>query len=229
MCDERLFVAQIESLPQEIKASVVSFDKDDTIEAYARKVLNTIDRWPEAAVVLIGLSMGGIVAMECIRQAADRICAVVLLDTNPLADMPTKRAPRLNQIERALNGELETLLIEEMKPMYLAPDNQANSTILNLVLAMAADLGPEVFERQSNALMNRRDYSDTLATWHKPALIIYGLHDQLCPPERHQTMHRLMRMSKLRVIDDSGHLPTLESPDQVNIHLQEFLVTIDEH
>jgi pimeloyl-ACP methyl ester carboxylesterase len=231
MCDERLFSSQIQALSELCDCVVADFDHCNSITDYAEQVLELVRSHEFEAThptlnILAGLSMGGIVLMECIRLAPELIDAIVLMDTNPFAEDPDRRLLRQPQIQRVLDGELETILIEEMKPLYLAPVNRSNDALLCLVLDMARKLGPVVFAEQSQALMNRRDNSETLSAWEKPALIIYGAHDQLCPKERHVRMHELMPQSSLVEIADAGHLPTLEMPNVVNESLRCFLKSL---
>jgi pimeloyl-ACP methyl ester carboxylesterase len=231
MCDERLFSSQIQALSELCDCVVADFDHGDSITDYAEQVFELVrshdneDAQPSLNI-LAGLSMGGIVLMECIRLAPELIDAVVLMDTNPFAEDPDRRLLRQPQIQRVLDGELETILIEEMKPLYLAPVNRSNDALLSLVLDMARKLGSEVFAQQSQALMNRRDNSGALAAWKKPALILYGAHDHLCPKERHVQMLELMPQSLLIEIADAGHLPTLEMPIVVNETLRTFVKSL---
>jgi pimeloyl-ACP methyl ester carboxylesterase len=171
---------------------------------------------------LAGLSMGGIVAMEMVAQAPGRISRLALLDTNPMAEMESFKARRGPQIERALNGELESVMRNEMKPHYLA-DGPDRSAILDLCMAMALGLGPDVFARQSAALRDRPDQQDTLAAFKGPALVLMGKDDRLCPLDRHELMHRLMAHSTLAIIEGAGHLPTLEKPQETAGHIRDWL------
>ncbi|HLQ19034.1 MAG TPA: alpha/beta hydrolase, partial [Tabrizicola sp.] len=100
---------------------------------------------------LAGLSMGGIVAMEILRQAPDRVTRLALLDTNPRAETPVAQARRAAQIDRALAGDLDGVMRQDMKPNYLSPGPN-KAAILDLCMDMALTLGPEVFARQSRAL-----------------------------------------------------------------------------
>lgn len=163
-----------------------------------------------ARFALAGLSMGGIVAMEILRQAPDRVERLALLDTNPLAEAPEVQARRAPQIERALAGGLDTVMRDEMKPNYLAnPDDMAT---LDLCMDMARALGPDVFQSQSLALRDRPDQCDTLARFTGPALVLMGELDRPCPRDRHELMHRLMPQSNFVIVPDAGHLPPLEQP-----------------
>ncbi|MGY6695771.1 MAG: alpha/beta fold hydrolase [Roseinatronobacter sp.] len=164
-----------------------------------------------ARFALAGLSMGGIVAMEIVRQASDRVERLALLDTNPLPEAPEIQARRASQIKRALAGGLDAVIRDEMKPNYLA--NRADTATLDLCMDMARALGPEVFHRQSLALRDRPDQCNTLARFTGPALVLMGEHDRPCPRDRHELMHRLMPQSQFVIVPDAGHLPPLEQPD----------------
>jgi len=159
---------------------------------------------------LAGLSMGGIVAMEMLEQAPDRIARLALLDTNPLAESPEVRARRAGQIDRALSGGLDGVMTQELKPNYLA--DPSDTATLELCLDMARALGPEVFRAQSLALRDRPDRTRTLARFTGPALVLMGAQDRPCPRDRHDLMHALMPQSRLVIVPDAGHLPPLENP-----------------
>ena len=171
---------------------------------------------------LAGLSMGGILAMEILRQAPDRITRLALLDTNPRAETAVAQSRRGPQIARALAGDLEGVMRHDMKPNYLAPGPN-KPTILDLCMDMALILGPEVFARQSRALRDRPDQQTTLAAFKGPALVLMGAEDRLCPLDRHRLMHELMPQSRLHIIPDAAHLPPLEQPEATLRALRDWL------
>ena len=190
----------------------------DTVQSLAAAILHTAP--PRFA--LAGLSMGGIVAMEILAQAPDRVERLALLDTNPRAETPDAQAARAPQIAKALAGNLAAVLRDEMKPNYLAP-GPGQKPILDLCMAMALTLGPQVFVRQSTALRNRPDQTAALAAFHGPALVLMGEQDRLCPRDRHDQMHALMPQSRLAIVPDAAHLPTLENPTATAAHLRRWL------
>lgn len=171
---------------------------------------------------LAGLSLGGILAMEILRQAPARVTRLALLDTNPRAEMPEVQARRAPQIARALAGNLEGVMRDDMKPNYLAPGPRKDE-ILNLCMDMALSLGPETFARQSRALRDRADQQATLAAYKGPALVLMGAEDRLCPLDRHQLMHVLMPQSQLRILPAAAHLPPLERPAETAAALRDWL------
>lgn len=217
MCDARLFAPQIAAFSRQ-RAVHVAPILGDTIETAATLILK--DAPPDFA--LCGLSMGGIVAMEILRQAPERVTRLALLDTNPRAEASEVQAHRLPQIEKVQSGHLIEVMRDEMKPRYLT-DGPNREAILNLCMDMAKSLGPDAFVNQSRALAHRPDQTETLRKSDVPALVLCGRDDGLCPVHRHELMHNLLRNSRLEIIENAGHLPTLEQPEQTTAALSRWL------
>lgn len=213
MCDARLFGPQIERFGSDYDVVVGDLRGADSIAGLADAVLRDITA---PRFNLAGLSMGGIVAMAVMGRAPERVARVALLDTNHRAD-PTERRPiRNRQIEAVRNGGLRDVIVEEMKPNYLAAGNRGNQALLNLLVEMALDVGADAFETQSVALRDRPDQSMVLTSWSKPALILCGAEDALCSPDRHREIAGLMRDATLVIVPEAGHISTLERPEDVN-------------
>ena len=218
MCDGRLFAPQLAAFTSERPVMVIPPISAASMTALAQHVLKIApDKF-----ALVGLSMGGIVAMEVMRLMPVRVTRLALFDTNPLADPPEKAPIRREQVNKVRAGKLTSVMREEMKPLYLAP-GPAQSAILDLCMEMAEALGADAFEQQTQAIASRPDQCDTLRTVKVPTLVACGEKDQLCPVERHQLIHELVEGSCLEVIPNAGHLPTLEQPEQSNKLLQEWL------
>ncbi len=216
MCDARMWGAVPDALgPRAIHHAVPV--EGACMAAMAAAIL----RDAPARFALAGLSLGGIVAMAMLEQAPERVERLALLDTNPLAEAPDVQARRAPQIARALAGDLDGVMRDEMKPNYLA--DPSDIATLDLCLEMARALGPQVFHRQSLALRDRADQQATLRGFTGPALVLMGEHDRLCPHDRHALMHALMPQSKLVLVPDAGHLPPLEQPDATRTALKEWL------
>ncbi|MCV3270427.1 alpha/beta fold hydrolase [Roseobacter sinensis] len=218
MCDARLFGPQIAELSADTAVMVAPITQGERIEEIASGLL---DQLP-VRFALAGLSMGGIVAMEILRRAPDRVSRIALMDTNPLAETPQVAAAREPQIVAARTGRMLDVMRDEMKPNYLAP-GPYRQEVLDLVMDMADALGPEVFVRQSRALQRRRDQQSTLRKCKVPALVLCGAHDALCPVKRHEAMSELIPYATLRVLEQSGHLPTLEQPGETTQALRDWM------
>jgi pimeloyl-ACP methyl ester carboxylesterase len=166
--------------------------------------------------------MGGIVALEIWRQASERVTHLALLDTTCYADRPERRELRLEQIARVETGGLREVTAS-LKPLYLSNRNRNDSGLLQAILDMGLSLGADVFRRQSLALRDRRDNSETLPTIDCPALVLCGREDQLCPVEWHAMMANAIPHADLVVLADCGHLSAMEEPEAVTAALQRLL------
>ncbi len=217
MCDERLWQHQTRSLP--FPAIHADTTTSDSIGGLAERALSDApDRF-----AMVGLSMGGIIAFEIWRQAPERVTHVALLDTNPHADAPARRPIRMQQIEAVLAGGLREVAIEQLKPLYLAEANRDDEALLQILLDMALDLGPDVFESQSIALRDRVDSVPTLPTINCPTLVLCGAEDHLCPVEYHELMATQIPGATLEVVENCGHIASLEQADRVTDALRRLL------
>lgn len=206
MCDARLWAGSVRAaLPGAVDADTT---RDDSIAAMAARALSAT----AGPLLPVGFSMGAIVALEMARQAPERLTGLVLLDANPAADLPERAAVRPRQQADVRAGRLEAVVVGELKPRYLARANRGDRVLLDLLRAMALDLGPDVFVAQSEALRTRADLRDVLPALDIPVLVACGAEDALCPPAWHQAMAAGARHATLHVIADAGHMLPLEQP-----------------
>ena len=219
MCDERIFAPQIEELVSKRSVHVADISKHDNISDLAADVLSNAP----PKFCLVGHSMGGIVAMEICAQDPKRIEKLVLIDTNPLAELEEVKLKREPQISDALSGKLINVIRDEMKPNYLA-SSENQDIILNICMEMALSLGPKVFINQSRALQTRADQQSNIQSINIPVLIMCGSEDKLCTVERHEMMHNMISNSELKIINNAGHMPTLEQPSETTEVLKEWLM-----
>lgn len=218
MSDDRLFTPQIRALGSERAITIAPITQGERIEGI---VENLLPQLPER-FALAGLSMGGIVAMEVLNRAPERVTRICLMDTNPQAETPPIAAAREPMIVGARAGRLDEVMREAMRPEYLAP-GPGRVEVLNLMFQMARELGPDVFIRQSRALQRRPDQQATLRKCKVPALILCGELDPLTPVRRHEFMAGLIPDARLKIIEDAGHIPTLEQPEATTQALRDWL------
>lgn len=220
MCDARVWTPQIEALQTLANIDVVDLTGADTLTGQARVVIGAIGSQPCA---IAGLSMGGIVAMEVMRLAPERVTHVALWDTNPGVFTNDQRRQRDHQIKRAELGELERMTREEFAPLYLGELSSSRPDLVETLVEMANDMGIDVFRRQSLALRDRHDNWPVLPTIAVPTLVGCGEDDQACPAARHRIMAERIPNADLVLIPNCGHLTTLERPDAVNAAMISWL------
>ena len=211
MCDSRLFQPQINEFSKQYMVCTTPASSSDTIENISSEIL----RYLPTKFTLVGLSMGGILAMEIIKKVPERVMKIVLMDTNYKSETAEIKSRRLPQIKLANEGRLEDIMCQQIQNNYLRTDKK-NQEIFDLCLSMATDLGKEIFINQSKALATRKDYKSTLKNIKVPSLIICGEHDRICPMKVHIEMEILIENSTLEIIPNAAHLPTLEQPSYLN-------------
>jgi len=221
LCTDRLFEPQIAFFKGHREVIVANFSNCDSIEAMAAKVLSEAP----AEFALAGLSMGGIVAFEMFRQAPQRIKRIAFLDTNPRDELPDNVPVRHQQINNIAQGGVEslmTLVSQQLMPKY-AFDSEQQLKLEPLVMEMALDVGADEFMNQWRALASRADSWSTLKDIRCPTLILCGVHDALCNERLHRDMALEVKHARLDIIDEAGHLSTLDAPEQVNQALEKWL------
>ena len=218
MADARLFLPQLVALGTRYSVQVVLPTHGDSVEDMSQFVL---DQAP-AKFALIGQGLGGAVALDVLRRAAERVTRVVLISTPPLSESPQVAAQREMRIVAARSGRLGQAMAEEI-PMEALADTEWRTDVLALVRDMAFGLGEGVFLRQTRAMQRRPDQQKTMRRIKIPALIMAGEADTLLPVKRQEFTAGLMPYGKICVIAEAGHLPSLEQPDAVSQVIETFL------
>ena len=218
MCDARVFWPQIVALSRDRAVMVAPVCGAERIADAAAALIGQLP----ARFSLAGQGLGGMVAMEVLHRAPERVARLCLMDTDPQAETPQMAARREPWIVRARAGRLDEVMQEVLPAAHLAPGAR-RIEVLNRLHAMARDLGPGVFERQCRALQRRGDHQGTLRRCKVPALVLCGEHDVTNPVKRHEFMARLIPDARLQVIPGAGAVPTLENPARVSAALAEWL------
>ena len=224
LCSPRLFAPQLAALGDVAEIVVPDWRKAplsifDSWEKTARWVT---DQMPSENFALAGLSLGGMIAVEIMQIAAGRVTRLALLDTGMRAQNPTEQAIRRARIRLANEGRFELVLGLQMSrfiPAYRLPDK----ALVDEVVAMCTETGVEIYKRQEE-LAGRacrppaRPAEDRLP------------HDRGLRPRRSATplflseeIAAAIRGSELIVIEQCGHLITMEKPEETNAILRERL------
>lgn len=217
MCDGRLFQAQKASLSRN---GYLCLDGDITRSASIESIAHDVLTDAPKKFALAGLSMGGIVALEIVRQAPDCVTHLALLNTTAHADRVQEQ--RKTQICKVAEGKLSLVMQEELKPNYLAKCNRTSER-LKLLTDMGLKLGEGVFAQQSIALMNRCSAHDILHNISCPTLVMTGRDDMVCTPEIHIELANAIPDAALSIIANCGHLSTMEQPQIVTSALLDLL------
>lgn len=218
LCDAALWQPQVDALSDIADCRVADLTSQDSIVAMADSVLGAM---PER-FALAGLSMGGYVALEIMARAPQRVARLALLDTRPQADDPEQRKRRRGLIELAEKGQFKGVT-PRLLPLFIHPERLDDAALTGTITRMAEHVGKDAFVRQQRAIMSRRDQTSTLVGIHVPTLVLCGREDALTPLADHKAMAAGIAGARLVVIEDCGHLATLERPAEVNAALRRWL------
>jgi pimeloyl-ACP methyl ester carboxylesterase len=217
ICDARLWRDVIDGLATTIAPMVADLRLDDTIAAMASRTLAAAP--PRFA--LAGLSMGGYVALEIMRQAPERVTHLALFDTSARADTEERRETRRKGIEMIGQGKFigvsRGLLGSLVAPHHLG------TPLAEEVQAMSERVGGAVYISQQKAIMNRVDSLPHLAAIDVPTLVGVGALDKMTPPELAEEMAAHIPGAELVTFPDAAHLPTMENPAPVVDAMRDWL------
>lgn len=218
LCDQRLWKAQIEGLTHAASCTVADVTQADSVAGMATAA---IARMPPGPFAVAGLSMGGYVALEVMRQAAARVTGLALLDTNARADSEQATDDRRRMMKMS-ETDFDRV-VNALMPKLLLPAHMRDAALVATVKAMAASVGKAAYCRQQEAIIGRVDSRPLLAKIRVPTLLLCGREDALTPVALHQEMANAIEGARLVIADQCGHLSTLEQPRLVTLNLVHWL------
>jgi len=215
-CTSRLYAEQVPALWQFGPVTVADHRRENTMADLARSILSNAP----PSFALVGLSMGGYIALEIMRQAPERVSKLALLDTTARPDSPEQTKVRNEQIAIAGSGGYGKIPYAAM-PMLL--HSHENAALRNIILQMATETGADAFIRQQQAIMGRADSRPLLAAIRCPTLVLVGEQDRLIPPDRSQELAAGIAGARYVTVPDCGHVSTIEQPQATTQALVEWL------
>jgi pimeloyl-ACP methyl ester carboxylesterase len=210
LCDAALWRHQTTHLADQYEVQVADLTQDNSVGAMAQRALAAAP----PTFALAGLSMGGYVAQEIMRQAPERVERLALVDTNARADTEEQRKNRAALISMADVGKFKGVT-PRLLPNLIHPSRMEDPSVAGVVMEMAERVGQQAFKHQQEAIMNRKDGRGDLEAIRVPTLILAGRQDALCPPKVQDEMMERLANGKLVLIEDCGHLAPLERPEAV--------------
>jgi pimeloyl-ACP methyl ester carboxylesterase len=216
-CSPRLYEEQVPVLWELGQVTVADHRRDETMAAIANNILDAAPK----RFRLAGLSMGGYISLEIMRQAPERVAKLALLDTSarPETSQQTERRKKLMAL-----AELDRLIEinDVLWPNLVHKSKIADTTLRASVDKMAYETGAKAFIRQQKAIIGRADSRPLLPAIECPTLIIVGDSDQLTPPAHAKEIAEGIRNARFETIARCGHMSTMEEPHQVTTLLMDF-------
>jgi pimeloyl-ACP methyl ester carboxylesterase len=220
LCDAALWEPQLSDLADIADFFVADLTEQETMKDMAAAVLRDAP-WKEFA--LAGLSMGGYVAQEIMRQAPQRVKKLALLDTRSRPEEPLETERRHQFIKLAQSERGFTPVTTRLLPFLLHPSRVKDAPLVKVIREMAERIGVDAYVRQQTAIISRPDFRPDLSKIRCPTLVLCGREDQLTPVSDSEFIAAAVPGAKLVVVEECGHMSTLERPVEVNRAMRKWL------
>ena len=200
--------------------------EDFSIELFVNDLLGLMDALKIEKAMLCGLSMGGYIALNAIENYPERFNALILCDTNCVADTPEAVEKRMMTIESIDKYGIGPYANESIKNLFSPMSFVTNQEKIAVVKEMIMETSVKTLSATLLALAKRKETCNKLAKIEVPVLILVGEDDKITPPAAARRMHKNIKRSILNVIEDAGHLSNIENSHEFNIHLGKFVSTV---
>ena len=220
LCDAALFGLQVATLAEDAEIWIPDVSRHANLREIGEAILRDV---PHRTFALAGLSMGGYIAMELMRQAPERVTRLALLDTRATPDTEEESERRRELVRLAQTERGFTPVTSRMLPLLVHSSRIRDTQLVQIIRDMAERTGIEGFVRQQTAIIGRPDSRPLLDEISVPTLVLCGRQDAITPLGAHEEMAQRIAGAKLTIIEECGHLSTLERPDAVNSALRDWM------
>jgi 3-oxoadipate enol-lactonase len=196
-----------------------------TLEGHVDDLIALMDYLLIDSTAIVGLSMGGYIALRALERNPERFAAAVLCDTSSAADTNEGRLNRAKAITDIMKRGSAAFAGEFLQKVFAPGSFQRVPDEIALIRDIITRTPPRVIAGMQLALAARTDTTASLDALHIPTLILVGEHDAITPPEASRAMHKRIAGSALHIVPDAGHMSPMENPGVVNAHVMQFLRT----
>ena len=221
-CDARLFEPLLRRLAVPIVTVVDMGGAETTPELAARILREAPERFS-----LLGFSLGGIVALEMVAQAPERVARLALIDTTARPDPKDNALRRRATVAKAREEGMDTYVADAWTNL-VAPDNASDGELRDLITAMARDAGADRLAAQAEVAINRADSRPRLREIAVPTVVLAGESEQVCPLAAHAELAAGIAGARYFTIPKAGHFAPLENPAAVARHVRDWLDWTDD-
>jgi pimeloyl-ACP methyl ester carboxylesterase len=199
--DERMWEPQVAVLAGHDAVTPNLYDLGgNSIDGWAERILDEVD----GDLVAVGASMGGYVALAMARREPERIRGLLLAGARATADPPDRRAVR-DEMIRVVQVEGIEGWNREFSPAG-PPDRPTDELV-----------------RGIEALRDRPDATDVVASFTGPLVVVVGDQDDILPVEEARQIAQSAPNGRFEVVAGAGHVVSAAAPDEFNRILLELL------
>jgi 3-oxoadipate enol-lactonase len=198
-------------------------DGQYTIEFFVDDLIGVLDHLRIEKAVIVGLSMGGYIALRAIERNPERFKGLVLCDTRSEADTNEGKVKRAASIQSVRTDGIQKYAEGFLKAVFAPQTFERNPEAVKFIRKIIEKTSLVAIAGTLLALASRTDTTESLSKINVPMLILVGEHDALTPVSAAKSMSEKIRQSELHVISNAAHLSNLENSEEFNMHLSGFL------
>jgi 3-oxoadipate enol-lactonase len=230
--DKSTWQPQIESLKKNYR--VIAYDirgfggsdlgeETISIDLFASDLIQFLDALNIRKAIVCGLSMGGYIVMNAVSRFPERFEAIILSDTQCIADSEENKEKRFKTIDQINKEGLENFAEGFVQNVFCKETLENKKELVNEVKHLILKTSPKTITGTLKALAERRETCTALKHVNIPALILCGKEDNVTPLSQSELLNNTLSNSTMQSIDKAGHLSNLEQPETFNDHIHSFL------
>ena len=201
-------------------------DEKISVQLLADDLIQFMDALQITKAIVCGLSMGGYILLNALNRYPKRFAAIILSDTQCIADTPEAKEKRLKNIKLIESGGLNEYTDTMIKSLFYSESLTTKKEVVETIRKVMLNTSENILTATLHALANREEMCYSLENIIIPTLIISGKEDKAVPPQQSTFMHQQIPRSILHFIDKAGHLPNLEKPDEFNLLVKDFTMSM---
>lgn len=233
--NKTMWDSQVDALKEDYR--VISYDirghgdseqgnEDFSINLFVTDLLHLMDVLKIEKASLCGLSMGGYIALNAIENHPKRFDALVLSDTNCIADPLNVKHKRRDTIESIKAFGVEKYVNDSIVNLFAPKSFTTHKKAISDVKEMILNTSEQSLNKTLLALSQRKATCSKLPEITIPVLFLVGEEDKITIPEASELMHEKIKNSTIHIISHAGHLSNLENPREFNQQLKMFFGTV---
>lgn len=198
-------------------------DSPLTMDVFADDIVALMAHLQMDQAVIVGLSMGGYVALSLARRHPDKVRALLLTATRANSDTDEAAAKRLEQAKQVRASGVDSV-VEAMLPKLFSPHSKMKvPDQVERIRAMMASADREAVARALEGMAKRKDYTSELDQIDVSTMVVRGEFDEIIPAGDMELIARTVRGARQEVVALTAHLPNVEAPDVYNKILASYL------
>lgn len=202
-------------------------NEDFSITLFADDLVHLMDILMIDKAVVCGLSMGGYIALNAMQRYSNRFAGLILCDTQCSADTAEGKEKRYNSIKEIESNGISGFIDGMIKNLFAESTYQTYPALIDEIKHIMLAASSLSITNTLNALAERWETCSVLQEIAVPTLIICGKEDKITPPEKSEYMNQHIKKSELIIIENAGHLSSLEQAAEVNDHITRFIASIN--